>query len=108
MRLRTPEAINCFSPCNYGHAESSAAAFRQRRTVRSAIAALLALISMVPVPAKAQQASPQGFDPRQTEKRFDDLESQQTTPTARSGLQVPRIAQSGGQGDHTPLFVLRK
>jgi hemolysin activation/secretion protein len=56
------------------------------------------------VPAKAQQASQPGYDPRQTEKRFEDLQSGQGT-TARPPM--PRLARPEGQADSTPLFVLR-
>jgi hemolysin activation/secretion protein len=56
----------------------------------------------------AQRASQPGFDPRQTEKRFDALESQQATTDARPGLQVPRVPRSEGSADSKPLFVLRK
>ena len=76
--------------------------------VRLAFAALLILASIVSGPAKAQQASQPGFDPRQTEKRFDDLDSQQAAPADRSGLQMPRVSRSEGRADSKPLFVLRK
>jgi hemolysin activation/secretion protein len=64
---------------------------------------MLAVIS----PAKAQQVSQPGFDPRQTEKRFDTLQSEQAA-TARSGLQLPRLSRSETPADSKPLFVLRK
>ena len=66
---------------------------------------MLAVIA--PCPAKAQQASQPGFDPRQTEKRFDAIQSEQAA-AARSGLPMPRISSSGGRADTRPQFVLRK
>lgn len=66
------------------------------------------LAAVVPSPATAQQASQPSFDPRQTEKRFDALESQQATTDARPGLQVPRVPRSEGSADSKTLFVLRK
>ena len=65
------------------------------------------LAVIVPDPAKAQQASQPGFDPRQTEKRFDAIQSEQAA-AARSGLPMPRISSSGGRADTRPQFVLRK
>ncbi|MFZ2156074.1 MAG: POTRA domain-containing protein [Bradyrhizobium sp.] len=66
------------------------------------------LAAVVPSPVTAQQASQPGFDPRQAEKRFDALESQQATTDARPGLQAPRVPRSEGSADSKPLFVLRK
>jgi hemolysin activation/secretion protein len=57
-------------------------------------------------PAQAQQANQPGYDPRQTEKRFEDQQSGQGS-TARPRLPSPQFARSEGQGDSRPLFVLR-
>jgi hemolysin activation/secretion protein len=57
-------------------------------------------------PAQAQQANQPGYDPRQTEKRFEDQQSRQG-PTARPRLPMPQFARPEGQGDSRPLFVLR-
>jgi hemolysin activation/secretion protein len=57
-------------------------------------------------PAQAQQANQPGYDPRQTEKRFEDQQSRQG-PTARPRLPMPQFARSEEQGDSKPLFVLR-
>ncbi|HEX9469320.1 MAG TPA: POTRA domain-containing protein [Bradyrhizobium sp.] len=65
-----------------------------------------ALLAVSPIPAKAQQANQPGFDPRQTEKRFDDLESGQKQP-ARSGLHMPVLSRPGTAADTKPLFALR-
>ena len=40
-------------------------------------ATMLVLTVIAPEPAWAQHASQPGFDPRQTEKRFDALQSEQ-------------------------------
>ncbi|MBT1511631.1 ShlB/FhaC/HecB family hemolysin secretion/activation protein [Bradyrhizobium sp. SRL28] len=57
-------------------------------------------------PAQAQQANQPGYDPRQTEKRFEDQQSRQG-PTARPRMPMPQFARPEGQGDSKPLFVLR-
>jgi hemolysin activation/secretion protein len=57
-------------------------------------------------PAQAQQANQPGYDPRQTEKRFEDQQSGQGS-TARPRLPLPQFARPEGQGDSRPLFVLR-
>ena len=57
------------------------------------------------LPAQAQQASP-GFDPRQTEKRFED---QQTDPSQAARPRLPRapFARPEGKADTNPMFVLK-
>ncbi|MGY2905268.1 ShlB/FhaC/HecB family hemolysin secretion/activation protein [Bradyrhizobium sp. URHC0002] len=57
-------------------------------------------------PAQAQQANQPGYDPRQTEKRFEDQQSRQGS-TARPRLPMPQFARPEEQGDSKPLFVLR-
>ena len=57
-------------------------------------------------PAQAQQANQPGYDPRQTEKRFDDQQSSQGA-NGRPRLPSPQFARPEGQGDPRPLFVLR-
>ena len=56
--------------------------------------------------AIAQQANQPGFDPRQTEKHFDDLQSGQGQP-AKPALRVPTFARPEVTADGKPLFVLR-
>ncbi|WP_334517059.1 ShlB/FhaC/HecB family hemolysin secretion/activation protein [Bradyrhizobium sp. AZCC 1693] len=58
------------------------------------------------LPAQAQQANQPGYDPRQTEKRFDDQQSSQGA-NGRPRLPSPQFARPEGQGDPKPLFVLR-
>ena len=57
-------------------------------------------------PAQAQQANQPGYDPRQTEKRFEDQQSSQGA-NGRPRLPLPQFARPEGQGDSKPLFVLR-
>jgi len=57
-------------------------------------------------PAQAQQANQPGYDPRQTENRFDDQQSSQGA-NGRPRLPSPQFARPEGQGDPRPLFVLR-
>ncbi len=71
-------------------------------------ATMLVLTVIAPEPAQAQHASQPGFDPRQTEKRFDALQSEQAAAAARSGVQVPLVSRSEAPADSTPLVVLRK
>src|SRR5882724_8641289 len=96
-------------PWNYGRSVSRAGAGRHRVTVMSVFASLVLIISAIvsSVPAKAQQASQPGFDPRQTEKRFDAPQSGQT-PAARSGLQMPRLSRPEARADSKPLVKLRQ
>lgn len=57
-------------------------------------------------PVLAQQASQPGYDPRQTEKRFED---QQYGPAAngRPRLPTPQFARPDGKEDSSPLFELK-
>ena len=58
------------------------------------------------LPAQAQQANQPGYDPRQTEKRFEDQQSRQGA-NGRPRLPLPQFARPEGQGNSRPLFVLR-
>jgi hemolysin activation/secretion protein len=57
------------------------------------------------LPARAQQANP-GYDPRQTEKRFEDQQTNQSQ-AARPRLPRAPFARPEGKADTTPMFVLR-
>src|SRR5674476_1169257 len=90
-------------PGNYGGAVSRAEAGPHRGTAKFAVAGLVLMLSaVVSAPAKAQQP---GFDPRQTEKRFDELQSGRT-PADRSALRMPRLSRPEVAADTKPLFQL--
>ena len=88
MGLGIHERCAALPPWNYGRA----------------LAFLFGLCVMT-VSAHAQQASSPGFDVRQTERRFDAQEAQQT-PGGRN-VAVPRIGRSDTPADPRPLVVLR-
>src|SRR5437660_4141564 len=105
MRLTTPSGFAGRAPLNYGLGTPSTLVKRHRRTA-SFVMTSLALVSFGLPPANAQQANQPGFDPRQTERRFDALESGQTQPT-RPGLNLPQLAQPAVGADTRPSFDLR-
>jgi hemolysin activation/secretion protein len=109
MRLTAPQGFRAWHSWNYGWAVSCAGAERQRATVARVFAALMLLFSVTlsPIPVKAQQASQPGFDPRQTEKRFDASQFGQA-PLSQSGLKLPRLSRPEVHADSTPLFELRE
>src|SRR5229473_2723405 len=109
MRLTVFPSFTLCHPWNYGRSVSRAGAGRHRAAVPFAFASLVLIVSAIvsSVPAKAQQASQPGFDPRQTEKRFDASQSEQT-PAARSGLQMPRLSRPEARADSKPLVKLRQ
>ena len=74
------------------------------RFLLAALGLLAALTSSLP--ARAQQASP-GYDPRQTEKRFEDQQTDQAS-AARPRLPRSPFARPEGKADTRPLFVLRR
>src|SRR6266567_3388372 len=90
MRLTIPSGFAGRAPLNYGEGTPPALAGRHRRTASFAMTSL-ALVSFGLPPAIAQQANQPGFDPRQTERRFDALESGQMQLT-RPGLRFPQLA----------------
>jgi hemolysin activation/secretion protein len=65
------------------------------------------LISAIATSATAQQSGQPGFDPRQTERRFDALQSPQA-PVSRSAIRMPRLARQQAPADSRPLFDLRR
>src|SRR6266550_2003118 len=109
MRLMVFPSFTLCHPWNYGRSVSRAGAGRHRATVPFAFASLVLIISAIVsfVPAKAQQASQPGFDPRQTEKRFNASQSEQT-PATRSALRMPLLSRPEVQADSKPLVKLRQ
>ena len=65
----------------------------------------LGLSSLACYSAHAQQANQPGYDPRQTERRFEVQQSSQGA-NARPRLPSPQFARPEGQEDTKPLFVL--
>ena len=63
-------------------------------------------VQFVCFPAQAQQANQPGYDPMQTERRFEDQQSAQSA-TGRPRLPISQFARPAGQGDSKPLFVLQ-
>jgi hemolysin activation/secretion protein len=57
-------------------------------------------------PAQAEQAAQPRFDPRQTEKRFDNFSDKELQP-GRPNVNVPALARQPTTADSQPLFVLR-
>src|SRR5258708_1795851 len=86
----------------YGGSASRASMAPHRTTV---VAAALLALWYAPTTAQGQQANP-GFDPRQTEKHFDDLQSGDGRP-ARPPLPMPALARPAVVADGKRLFVLR-
>ena len=98
--------IRAFTACpqwNYGGAGTRASTLPHRVTTFLAVACLALLAAERP--ATAQQANP-GYDPRQTEKQFNDQQSDQGRPV-RSPLRMPHAARPRNTADSKPLFVLR-
>ena len=62
--------------------------------------------SLLQGPAVAQQVGQTGFDPRQTEKYFDNLPNQERIQPARPNLRMPVLAKPQASGDTRSLFVL--
>src|SRR6516165_4476241 len=67
------------------------------------VAGSLASLSTIG-PAFAQQANQPGFNPRQTEKYFDDQQYRRARPAERPTLRMPQFERP--KADAKPLFVL--
>src|SRR6266700_339467 len=108
MRLTYRPTLAWLHPLNYGNAPSQGAATRHLGTIKAAGAGLILMLSMLlSAAAIAQQAAQTGFDPRQTEKYFEDLQSRERAQPARPGLRMPVLPRPMSTGDAKPLFVLR-
>jgi hemolysin activation/secretion protein len=104
MRLTILLGFAGCSQLNYGESAVSTRAGRHCRTVCFAVG--LSMLWSGTAPAIAQQVVQPGFDPKQTERRFDALESAQTDP-AQSRLRLPQFARPQAAGDTRPQFELR-
>ena len=58
-------------------------------------------------PALAQQATQPGYDPVQTEKRFERQQSDQA-PAGRPRMPTPQFARPEGRAGTKPIFLLRR
>src|SRR5579871_1275906 len=103
MQLAKRYGAGAGSPWNYGF-RPRPRPFRCLRTFRCLCAALILAATST---AQAQQANQPGFDPRQPEKHFNDLQSGRTQPPPRSTLPMPSLAKPNRAADTTPQFVLR-
>ena len=103
MQLADQPTLIPHYPWNYGNTQSLAASFRHFATACILITGLILLTSALAI---AQQANQSGFDPRQTEKRFDDAQFGQPQ-AARHALRMPALARPAVTADSKPLFVLR-
>lgn len=102
MRLTTARVFTEYARWNFGDEAAYALGALYRTTFFLVIALL---IDALAAPLYAQQANP-GFDPRQTEKRFDDLQSREGRST-KPPLRVPSLARPDVAGDSKPEFELR-
>src|SRR5882757_179009 len=75
----------------------------RHRFLTAGLCFLAAIVASLP--ATAQQANP-GYDPRQTEKRFEDQQIDQSRG-ARPRLPRAPFARPEGKADTKPMFVLR-
>jgi hemolysin activation/secretion protein len=104
MYVAANHGAHSLHPWNYG----GMLATRGNRAGLWLTVTMLVLAAFAPEAVKAQQGSQPGFDPRQTEKRFDALQSERAVEGARSGVQIPLVSRTQASADSTPLVVLRK
>jgi hemolysin activation/secretion protein len=106
MGLTNPLELAGDSAWNCGVGSVWAYAGRHCRTSAGVILGPLVLLATL-VSAMAEPATQPGFDPRQTEKRFDAMESGQSQPS-RPRLRAPQFAPPPAAGvDTRPQFALR-
>jgi hemolysin activation/secretion protein len=67
---------------------------------------MFAALAIASAPVRAQQANP-GFDPRQTERRFETLSGQERPARPAPALRLPAAARPQAAPDARPRFVLR-
>jgi hemolysin activation/secretion protein len=84
------------------HAGASAGVLWRRSLIACVV---LSVLGDVLPSARGQQANP-GYDPRQTEKRFEDKQTGQLTG-AQPRLPRTPFSRPDGTANSTPLFVLR-
>ena len=104
MRLSTPSWFWRVSPSNYGECRAATPSAQYLATFLALLCILQSLATATP--GHAQQANQPGFDPRQTEKYFDDRQSGPDRPV-RPPPRTPTLARPDVKADSKPLFVLR-
>jgi len=105
MRMNIPAMFAECPPSNYGG--SRARLPKSPRRIALCLAAIGAALCLSATrPAAAQQASQPGYDPRQTEKHFDDVQERLSHPPS-APLHMPSFAHPQGAADSKALFVLR-
>jgi hemolysin activation/secretion protein len=92
-------------PWKYGKEGSHALSLPYHATFLAIIACILLSPATIRS-AHAQQANQPGYDPRQTEKYFDDRQSGLDRPL-RPPPRTPTLARPDITADRKPLFVLR-
>jgi hemolysin activation/secretion protein len=108
MRLTHQPTLAWLHPWYYGNGPLRGAVVRHLRTIRTVAAGLILILSILSsASAIAQQAAQTGFDPRQTEKYFEDLQFGERAQPARPRLRLPALPRPVLTGDAKPLFVLR-
>ncbi len=91
----------------------SASVQLRTRTPARVVSHLLSAVSLAVLgalicpPATAQQANQPGYDPIQTEKRFERQQSDQA-PAGRPRIPAAQFARPEGRLDTKPMFVLRR
>ena len=105
MRLANSPPKLDSPPWNYGEMGSRCRFFPYRATFLAIIACILTSSATLRS-AAAQQVNQPGFDPRQTEKYFDDQRSGADRPL-RPPPRTPTLARPEVTADTKPLFVLR-
>src|ERR1700749_1452761 len=105
MRLTNFPLLADRASRNY-RATGARAPFVPCRAICLAILACILLSPATMRSAAAQQANQPGFDPKQTEKYFDDRQSGADRPV-RPPPRTPTLARPDVKADSKPLFVLR-
>jgi hemolysin activation/secretion protein len=105
MDLTTPLWNSPCFPWNSGERRLRKPPGHYRATFLALLACILQSSAMT-IPARAQQANQPGFDPRQTEKYFDERQSGPDRPL-RPPPRTPTLTRPDVTADSKPLFVLR-
>src|SRR3954467_6776023 len=100
MRITNSYEHDGIRPLNYGERLTGGVAARQLATALALVLPFFGAVSET----RAQQANQPGFDPRQTEKYFDNQSDQESR---RAPVKLPSLGRPDTGADATPQFVLR-